>query len=67
MVVELDGEAWYGAEAVWLMSSLSSRSGRWNRLLAAIFASRQRSKLLYPVMRFGHRVTLFLLGREPLS
>ena len=66
MVAEMDGKTWHGADAIWLLSGLSTRSGVWNRLFARIFASRLRAKLLYPVMRLGRRATLYSLGKKPL-
>ena len=66
MVVDLDGQSYHGADAIWLLSTLSSRYGIWNRLLANMFASRSRARLCYPILRFGRNATLFVLGREPI-
>lgn len=48
----------YGAEAVHVLAGLSSKSGFFNRLNAAVFASRGVATLLYPALKLGRRLTL---------
>lgn len=66
MIADVDGEVYHGADAVWILSRLSSRSGAANRLFGALFASRGATAFLYPVMRFGRNMTLRAIGRRPL-
>lgn len=66
MVVDLGEQSYHGADAVWILSGLSSRSGIWNLLLAKAFGSRLRATLSYPLLRAGRRIALFLLGRKRL-
>jgi len=66
MVVQFEGRAHHGAEAMWLLSTLSSKSGLWNRSFAAVFRNRRLAGILYPVLRAGRNLTLRLLGRKPL-
>ncbi|MGE3972346.1 MAG: thiol-disulfide oxidoreductase DCC family protein [Porticoccaceae bacterium] len=66
MVVRLEGKTYHGADAMWLLSTLSSKSGLWNRVLAAMFRNRRLAGILYPVLRAGRNLTLRLLGRKPL-
>lgn len=66
MIVDIGGRVHHGADAVWMLSQLSTRSGLWNRILAAVFAWRPVAHVLYPIMRLGRRITLLLLGRRPL-
>ena len=53
MVVDFGERSYHGADAMWLLSGLSSGAGIWNRLLAKIFGSHLRATLYYPVLRFG--------------
>jgi len=63
MVVIADGRQHHGAEAVHLLSTLSESPGKWwVRAVAAASRSRPASRALYPVLRFGRRVALTLLG-----
>jgi predicted DCC family thiol-disulfide oxidoreductase YuxK len=67
MVVRYAGQLYAGADAIHLLSVLSSRSGRANRFLARIFCSARRARHLYPWLRAGRNLTLRLLGREKLN
>lgn len=58
MIVDLDGQVHHGAEAVWLLSTLSRRPG--------LFSRRPIAEALYPVLRLGRRLTLRALGRKPI-
>ncbi len=66
MIADLDGKVFHGADAVWLLSSLSTRSGLVNGTMARLFASRRLSALAYPVLRAGRNATLKALGRKPI-
>lgn len=67
MIADIDGDIHHGSDAVWMLSLLSSRSGFWNRLMAAVFSSRRLARLVYPVLRLGRWLTLRALGRRPLA
>jgi predicted DCC family thiol-disulfide oxidoreductase YuxK len=58
MVFAHQGRVFYGAEAVHVLSSLSSRSGLFNRLNAAAFASQRLANFVYPFLKLGRRLTL---------
>jgi predicted DCC family thiol-disulfide oxidoreductase YuxK len=66
MIADLDGKVYFGADAVWLLSTLSTRSGLINGAMARLFSSRSVSKLAYPFLRAGRNATLRLLGRKPI-
>ncbi|MES2492807.1 MAG: DCC1-like thiol-disulfide oxidoreductase family protein [Pseudomonadota bacterium] len=61
------GRVFFGAEAVHVLASLSSRSGFFNRLNAAVFRSRATANLLYPALKLGRRITLKARGRGLLA
>jgi predicted DCC family thiol-disulfide oxidoreductase YuxK len=58
MIADLDGKVHHGADAVWLLSMLSERPG--------LLSRRRIAKALYPWLRRGRRLTLRILGREPI-
>ena len=66
MVVLYQGRVYYGSEAMNILSLLTTRSGVLNRAVAAVFRSPTLARLLYPAMRLGRRVTLWLLGRPTI-
>jgi len=63
MVLRLDGRTYHGADCLHVLAGLSSRSGLFNKLNAAVFRRRALARLLYPVLRAGRNATLGLLGR----
>jgi predicted DCC family thiol-disulfide oxidoreductase YuxK len=67
MVVKVGGTIHYGAEAVSVLSLMSSRSGVFNRLSYWIFRSPARSRVLYPMLAGVRNVLLKLLGRTRIN
>jgi predicted DCC family thiol-disulfide oxidoreductase YuxK len=67
MVLRLDGTYYHGDDCIHRLALLSSPSGVFNRVNAAIFRSERLSRLLYPVLRSGRNTLLGLLGREKLN
>lgn len=57
----------HGDECVHHLAMMSTGSGPFNRLNAAIFRSPTATRLLYPVLRTGRNATLRALGRTKLS
>lgn len=64
MVVESGERIYHGADAITVLSLLSSRSGFWNRALANCFQNKTVSRLLYPLLRGGRNLTLMAMGRR---
>jgi predicted DCC family thiol-disulfide oxidoreductase YuxK len=67
MVLKLDGRLYHGAECIHRLALLSTPSGWFNRVNAAMFRSRTASRLLYPVLRAGRNSVLRMLGRSKLN
>ena len=67
MIADLDGRIHHGADAVWLLSTLSSRAGFCNRMTALLFSWKRFVRLSYPVLRFFRTATLKILGRKLLN
>lgn len=63
----VDGETiYFGDECIHRLALMSTPSGIFNRVNAAIFKSTTLSALLYPILRMGRNATLRLLGRDPI-
>src|SRR5690606_17243186 len=67
MVVKVGGELYYGADAIHVLSLMSTRSGLFNRLTYAAFRSRSMSGVLYPVLRTFRNLLLKLLGKTKIN
>ena len=62
MAVLYGGKVYYGADAVILISALTC-DGSWvARSLAVLLRNPRRAKFFYPIMKFGRRATLRILG-----
>jgi len=67
MVVQYRDQIYFGGDALHILSLLSTKSGIWNRMLAAIFAKKSLARLLYPALRFGRNATLRLIGKQAIN
>lgn len=67
MVVEMNGHRVEGAEAVNQLALLSTPSNVFNRINKTIMSSKVLATFLYPFLRAGRWLVLFLLGREQIS
>jgi hypothetical protein len=67
MLAIYGGQAYYGHEAMTLLSGLSNRSGLLNRLLAGVFRSKALARTLYPLLKTGRAAALFMLGRGKIA
>jgi predicted DCC family thiol-disulfide oxidoreductase YuxK len=61
------GVVYYGADAVHALALVTSGSGLFNKVNGAIFRSKALSRLLYPVLKAGRRLTLFLRGKSMIA
>lgn len=67
MLVILNKQVYAGADAMHVLASCSSGSEFFNRLHRAIFSRRMLAAYLYPMLKLGRRITLFVLRVPPLS
>lgn len=67
MLVIYHGRYYYGADAMTLLSVLTSPSGVLNRTIALAFRSNVLSRMLYPFLRLGRRTALLMLGRSTIQ
>lgn len=67
MALWYGGNLYHGADCIHMMSVLSSGSGLFNRLNAAVFRRPRLANALYPVLRFGRNTLLRILGKSPIE
>ncbi|MEM8869291.1 MAG: DCC1-like thiol-disulfide oxidoreductase family protein [Pseudomonadota bacterium] len=67
MVLILEDEVYYGADAINRIALLSTPSSFFNRLNGMVFKSRTVSRVLYPFMKTGRAATLAMLGRKKIA
>jgi predicted DCC family thiol-disulfide oxidoreductase YuxK len=63
MVLKLDDRLYHGHDCIHVLALLSTPSGLFNRINAAVFRSPLAARMLYPVLRAGRNAVLRLLGR----
>lgn len=67
MVLKLNDELYYGADAIRVLALLSSRSGLFNRLNYHLFGARVRARMLYPLLRACRNLLLKMLRRTRIN
>lgn len=67
MVVDFDGRRYGGADAAHLLATLSSPSTFLNSLNKALLGRKWSAAALYPILRSGRWLALFLLGRDAIA
>ncbi len=67
MVLKLDGQIYYGSDAIHALALISSRSGLLNRLNYYLFRSKRLSHVFYPILRFFRNVLLKVLGKTKIN
>lgn len=64
MLVLYGGRAYYGADAMHMLSSVTDNSDVWNTFMAAVFRRPRLAGALYPFLKVGRRAALLALGRS---
>jgi predicted DCC family thiol-disulfide oxidoreductase YuxK len=67
MVLKVGNTVYYGADAIHLLSLISSRSGVFNRLTYWFFRSKGLSAVIYPLFRFFRNLLLKLLRKSRIN
>ena len=67
MVLKMNDQLYYGADAIHALSMISSRSGIFNRLVYWVFKSKRVSHVLYPILKTGRLVLLKLMRRTKIN
>lgn len=67
MVVRVDGQLYFGAEAVHELAKMSAGGGLLDRFIAFVFRSQRRARFFYPVLKACRNLLLKLLGRKRID
>ncbi len=67
MVLKMDDQLYYGADAIHVLALISSRSGFFNRLNYWFFKSKTFSRFFYPILRFLRNLLLRMLGKSKIN
>lgn len=67
MVLKMDSQLYYGADAIQALALISSRSGFFNRVNYWVFKSPRLSHIFYPILRFLRNLLLKLLGKTKIN
>ena len=62
MILKMEGQIYYGPDAIHALSLISTRSGFFNRLNYYLFSSKASSNILYPVFKACRNLLLKILG-----
>jgi predicted DCC family thiol-disulfide oxidoreductase YuxK len=62
MLVILQDQIYAGADAVHVLALHTAGNNFFNRLHALIFSSVRFARLIYPLLKFGRRITLLIRG-----
>jgi predicted DCC family thiol-disulfide oxidoreductase YuxK len=62
MVLKMSGQLYYGADAMHMLTLLSTPSGLFNRLNYYLFSTRLGSRMLYPLGKAVRNLVLKVLG-----
>lgn len=67
MVLKMDNQLYYGADAIHVLALISSRSGFFNRLNYWLFKSKRLSQIFYPLLRALRNLLLKLLKKTKIN
>ena len=67
MVLKMEGEIYYGADAIHALALISSRSGFFNRLNYLMLYSKRVSRIFYPALRGCRNLLLKILGKTKIN
>jgi len=67
MVLKIQDNLFYGADAIHALSLISSRSGLFNRINYWLFRSKYFSNIAYPFLRFFRNILLRILRKEKIN
>ena len=67
MVLKVGNTLHYGADAIHVLSLMSSRVGTFNRLTYWMFRSKRLSTILYPLFRFFRNMLLKILRKSRIN
>lgn len=67
MIVETGGQVYHGADAMHVLSLMSSGQGLRNAAAAALFRHKTLARAFYPMLRMGRNAVVTAMGATPLT
>ncbi len=67
MVLRVDGQIYYGAEAIHELAKRSNKKGLLNRFASLVFRSRALSRFFYPILKAMRNLLLKILRRTRIN
>ena len=67
MVVRIDGEIFYGPEAIHELALRTNNKGFLNRFASFVFRSRGRSRFFYPILKAMRNLLLKILRKPRIN
>ena len=67
MLLILDGERFHGADAMHRLALLTGQIDAANKVMYWIFKRPRVARIIYPLLRAGRNLTLFVLGRSKIG
>ncbi len=67
MVIRVDGQIYYGADAIHELALRSNNKGFLNRFATLVFRSHGRSRFFYPILKAMRNLLLKILGRTRIN
>ena len=64
MIVVFDKKIYFGSDAINIISILGRKDSIINNVIISIFKYKVISQLLYPLLKLGRRLLLFILGKK---
>ena len=64
MIVVFDKKIYFGSDAINIISILGRKDTFINNVMISIFKYKVISQLLYPLLKLGRRLLLFILGKK---
>lgn len=67
MIILIDDQCYYGADAIHVLALISSRTGWFNRINHGLFSSKKRAHYLYPLLKALRHLLLKLLRKTTIN
>ncbi len=67
LVLKVDGDIYYGSDAIHELSLLSNRGNLFNRLTYWVFYSKKLAHIIYPILGFFHDLILKILRKTKIN
>lgn len=67
MILRIGDATYFGGDVMFQLSLMSGNSSGINRLFVRVFSNQKMARTLYPLLKFGRGLLLFILGRKKID